>query len=69
VAVGQGAQLASELRSLRNDPKRMEAMGARARDLALSRYTSEHAVTQWLGMLAAIAPEIAGEPALPVAGR
>jgi hypothetical protein len=31
-------------------------MGLKARELALSRYTSEHAVGDWIGFLGAIAP-------------
>jgi glycosyltransferase involved in cell wall biosynthesis len=60
VQVGQSAQLATQLRELRGDPARLEAMGNRARDLALSRYTSQHAVTQWLTMLGEVAPQIIG---------
>jgi colanic acid biosynthesis glycosyl transferase WcaI len=60
VQVGQSAQLATQLRELRGDPARLEAMGNRARDLALSRYTSQHAVTQWLTMLSEVAPQIIG---------
>jgi colanic acid biosynthesis glycosyl transferase WcaI len=62
VPVGQSAQLASELRKLRDDPKRVQAMGCAARDLALSRYTGEHAVNHWLAMLAAVAPQITSDP-------
>lgn len=60
VPVGHSAQLAAELRALSNDPARLEAMGLRARELALARYTSEHAATQWLAMLAEVAPQITG---------
>lgn len=58
VPVGQSARLAAELRTLRSDPGRLEAMGKRARHLVMSRYTSEHAVTQWLAMLVGVAPQI-----------
>ena len=56
VAVGDSARLAAELTVLRESPARLQSMGARARELALSRYTSEHAVAGWLGFLEAIAP-------------
>jgi colanic acid biosynthesis glycosyl transferase WcaI len=56
VAVGDSERLAIELRSLRDDPARLESMGTKARELALARYTSEHAVTDWLAFLEAIAP-------------
>jgi colanic acid biosynthesis glycosyl transferase WcaI len=55
-AVGDSARLAAELIALRDSPQRLQSMGARARELALSRYTSEHAVAGWLGFLEAIAP-------------
>jgi glycosyltransferase involved in cell wall biosynthesis len=56
LAVGDSARLAVELTSLRDSPERMQSMGVKARELALSRYTSEHAVADWLGFLATIAP-------------
>jgi colanic acid biosynthesis glycosyl transferase WcaI len=56
VAVGDSEHLAAELVSLRNSPARLESMGSKARELALSRYTSEHAVADWLRFLEAIAP-------------
>jgi colanic acid biosynthesis glycosyl transferase WcaI len=58
VGVGQSMQLAAQLQALRDDPERVEAMGSRARALALSRYTSEHAVSQWLAMLDSVAPQL-----------
>jgi colanic acid biosynthesis glycosyl transferase WcaI len=63
VRVGQSTQLAGQLRALRDDPERVHAMGVRARKLALSRYTSEHAVDQWLAMLDAVAPQVNGSRA------
>jgi len=48
VAVGDSERLATELRALRNSPARVEAMGRNARQLAIARYASEHAVTDWL---------------------
>jgi colanic acid biosynthesis glycosyl transferase WcaI len=56
VAVGDGEGLAAELRMLADFPQRVESMGANARALGLSRYTSEHAVVDWLAFLSAIAP-------------
>jgi glycosyltransferase involved in cell wall biosynthesis len=58
VPVGQSGRLANELRQLRDDRQRVLGMGLRARNLALSRYTSEHAVAHWLHMLSAVAPQI-----------
>ena len=56
VAVGDSARLAAELTALRDSPSRLQAMGVKARQLALSRYTSEHALADWLEFLEAIAP-------------
>jgi colanic acid biosynthesis glycosyl transferase WcaI len=68
VNVGQSAQLAAELRALRGDPQRTSAMGARSRALALARYTSAHAVNEWLGMLGTVAPQLtAGRVLTPLA--
>jgi colanic acid biosynthesis glycosyl transferase WcaI len=61
VRVGQSAQLAGQLRALRGDPQRTHAMGIRARELALSHYTSEHAVSQWLDVLNAVAPHMSDQ--------
>ena len=58
VRIGESAQLAAQLRALHSDPDRVAAMGARARDLAVSRFTSEHAVARWVSMLGAVAPQI-----------
>jgi colanic acid biosynthesis glycosyl transferase WcaI len=58
VAVGDTEGLASELRALRDSPARIESMGARARELALARYTKEHAVADWLEFLDVIAPSV-----------
>ena len=58
VAVGDSEGLAAELRALRDDPARLESMGARARELALARYTKEHAVSDWLALLDVIAPSV-----------
>ena len=56
VAVGDSARLAAELTALRDSPSRLQAMGVKARQLALSRYTSEHALADWLEFLEGIAP-------------
>lgn len=67
VPVGQSGRLATELRTLRDDSQRVAVMGLRARELALARYTSEHAVTRWLDMLGAVAPQVVGVPAGSIA--
>lgn len=56
VAVGDSARLAAELLGLRDSPARLASMGANARELGLARYTSEHAVADWLAFLSAVAP-------------
>jgi glycosyltransferase involved in cell wall biosynthesis len=56
VAVGDHLRLAAELTALKDSPERLAAMGHKARDLAVSRYTSEHAVADWLAFLEALAP-------------
>jgi glycosyltransferase involved in cell wall biosynthesis len=58
VAVGDSEGLAAELRALRDEPARLESMGMRARELALARYTKEHAVADWLALLDVIAPSV-----------
>jgi colanic acid biosynthesis glycosyl transferase WcaI len=58
VAVGDSEGLAAELRALRDDPARLDSMGTRARELALARYTKEHAVAEWLALLDVIAPSV-----------
>ena len=56
VRAGDSAQLAAELRALSDAPARVERMGARARELAVLRYTAEHALADWLAVLTEIAP-------------
>jgi glycosyltransferase involved in cell wall biosynthesis len=56
VAVGDSDRLAAELRALADSLGRLASMGANARQLGLARYTSEHAVTDWLAFLSAVAP-------------
>jgi colanic acid biosynthesis glycosyl transferase WcaI len=54
VAVGAGEELAQGLRSLRADPTRLQQMAANARNLALARFSSEHAAQDWVRLLAGI---------------
>jgi glycosyltransferase involved in cell wall biosynthesis len=56
VAVGDSERLAAELRTLGDSPARLASMGVNARELGLARYTSEHAVADWLAFLSAVAP-------------
>ena len=65
VQVGDSERLATRLRELRNDPARRESMGRNARRLALQRYTSEHAVNDWMEFLSGIAPAVAHRGADP----
>jgi len=51
VQIGDSAGLAEQLRALRADPFRLTEMGARARALATSRFTSRHAANAWLGLV------------------
>jgi glycosyltransferase involved in cell wall biosynthesis len=59
VQVGDREGLAAALRLLRSDRSRLSSMGKRARELAVFRYSSEHAVTDWATLLAAVAPQVA----------
>jgi colanic acid biosynthesis glycosyl transferase WcaI len=54
VAVGDGRFLATALQTLQANPKRCEVMGSNARRLALTRFTSDRAASDWLEVLAAI---------------
>jgi colanic acid biosynthesis glycosyl transferase WcaI len=56
IPIGNSELLASELVGLCEAPQRVAAMGQAARRLALECYTSEHAVRDWLSLLAAVAP-------------
>jgi glycosyltransferase involved in cell wall biosynthesis len=60
VGVGESARLADELRALHEHRERRASMGESARQLALSYFTSEHSVADWLKMLEAIAPAVLG---------
>jgi glycosyltransferase involved in cell wall biosynthesis len=51
VGVGDCQGLAEQLRALCGDLAIRTSMGTRARNLAVSRFTSEHAVAEWLRML------------------
>jgi colanic acid biosynthesis glycosyl transferase WcaI len=55
-APGDCEGLATELRLLAESRQRVDSMGVNARTLALARYTSEHAVVDWLAFLSAVAP-------------
>lgn len=56
VQLGDCTALADEIRSLCDSPARLLSMGLKARELALSRYTSEHAVADWLELFNEILP-------------
>jgi glycosyltransferase involved in cell wall biosynthesis len=58
VGVGDSEGLASQLRTLAADPRRVELMGRNARQLALARFSSEHAVAEWLGLIQLVAPGV-----------
>jgi colanic acid biosynthesis glycosyl transferase WcaI len=58
VAVGDSQALAAELLALLDHPERLESMGTRARELALARFTKEHAVAAWLALLDVVAPTV-----------
>ncbi len=51
VEVGDSRRLAAELTALRDSPARLRSMGLKARELALARYTSAHAVADWAEFL------------------
>ena len=57
VAVGDCAGLAAALTGLGDSPQRVQSMGIKARELAVSHHTSEHAVAGWLELLETVAPE------------
>jgi colanic acid biosynthesis glycosyl transferase WcaI len=62
VGVGDSSRLAAELRTLSEAPMRLEALSANARRLAMSHYTTEHAVAAWSGLLKSIAPQLTAAP-------
>jgi len=66
VRVGDSADLAAQLRALADDANRLDALGRNARQLALQRYTSEHAVSDWIEFLTQVAPKVAGGGVQPV---
>lgn len=51
VQIGDSEGLARQLRALRADRGRLAEMGARARALAVSRFTSGHAANAWLSLV------------------
>lgn len=58
VSVGNSDGLAAELRSLRDDPQRVQEMGQNGYTLASRRYTTDTAVQAWTAILADIAPDL-----------
>jgi colanic acid biosynthesis glycosyl transferase WcaI len=54
VAVGDGHSLATALQLLQADPQLRAVMGTNARRLALSRFSSDRAASEWLEMLTRI---------------
>lgn len=53
---GDSAALAAQLRWLLDTPDRLASMGRNARELAVSRHTSRHALADWLAILERVAP-------------
>lgn len=58
VAVADHNGLAAELRALKDNTSRLDTMARNARQLALARFTSEHALGDWLAFLEVIAPAV-----------
>ena len=58
VAVGDSEGLASALRILHEDRERLESMGRRSRELAVSRFTGTQAALEWLNLLNQAAPAL-----------
>jgi glycosyltransferase involved in cell wall biosynthesis len=56
--VGDSQGLAQQLRLLRDDCKRLESMGQRARQLALERFSVDQAASAWLQFLESLAPAL-----------
>jgi glycosyltransferase involved in cell wall biosynthesis len=56
VRMGDSEGLSKQLRALRHDRLRLGSMGFRARALAVSRFTSHHAASEWLSLLSRVAP-------------
>jgi colanic acid biosynthesis glycosyl transferase WcaI len=54
ITVGDGMGLATQLRALRDAPLRLQAMGANARRLAETRYSSARAAEDWVRLLEAM---------------
>jgi glycosyltransferase involved in cell wall biosynthesis len=57
VAVGDGAALAEQIAALRAQPERVAQLGANARRAAEERFSSEHALSAWQALLAAVRVE------------
>jgi len=58
VAVGDSQGLVDQLRRLRGDRGRLEAMGRRARQVALEHFSGEQAARAWLQFLDSVAPAV-----------
>jgi glycosyltransferase involved in cell wall biosynthesis len=67
VAVADSEGLARQLRSLRDDPSRLESMGRRARQLALEQFNGEQALAQWLEFLEPLTSAVRVGPGLRAA--
>lgn len=57
VEPGSGGRLAAELRALQADPQRLQALGVKARRVALTRHTSDSAAADWSALLAELCEE------------
>lgn len=55
VPVDEGERLAAQLQALRDDPQRLQSMGARARQLAVNRFSGDQAAQAWVGLLDGLA--------------
>jgi colanic acid biosynthesis glycosyl transferase WcaI len=53
VSVDNGIQLAASIVHLQSDPAACSAMGARAREVFLSRYAFAHAIDKWISVFSA----------------
>ncbi len=60
VGVGDAERLAVQLLALEQDRSQLERWASNARQLAVSRFSSEHAVAEWLRLLQLVAPMMSG---------
>jgi glycosyltransferase involved in cell wall biosynthesis len=58
IAVGDAAALTAELRALRADPPRLQAMGRRARTASLEHFNCERSAQAWLEFIPKVAPSV-----------